>query len=216
MMDDRQPDAEAKLRQTLALSDASKPSPAADPQRLARQAIRSQAAAREYAERQLVRAEQMIQELGARLHAVRGEKAAALEAARTAHAALAQTERDLRAAEAALIGEKAAGERARRDAQEARATVADLTARLALANQTGKALRTQLDQERQSRNAAEHKRSAAVDEIGDAPGDRPVKRRPGRPPGKRNAAAPRPAAEKPSADNQEPVQWWSKGWTPKA
>ena len=111
-MDDNHPDAEPKLRHTLGLSDEPKPSGAADPQRLARQAIRSQAAAREYAERQLLRAEQMIRDLSAKLHAVRGEKGAALEAARSTHTALAQAERDLRTAEAALISEKAANERA--------------------------------------------------------------------------------------------------------
>jgi chromosome segregation ATPase len=220
-MDDHQPDAEAKLRQNLSLSDASKPSLAADPQRLARQAIRSQAAAREYAERQLLRAEQMIQDLSTKLHAVRHEKGVALEAARTAHTALAQTERDLRAIETALIGEKATGERAQREVQEARAIVDDLRTKLTLANQTVEALRTQLDEERQARNAAERERSAvqasaAVAEIGDAPGNQPVKRRRGRPPGKRHASAPRPAAGKSDADNQEPVQWWIKGWTPKA
>ncbi len=218
-MDDQQPDAEAERPPKLALSDAAKPPVAADPQRLARQAIRSQAAAREYAERQLLRAEQMIQDLGARLHTVRSEKGAALEAARTAHAALAQTERDLRAVEAALSSEKAASERARREAQEARAAVADLRTKLAVATQTVATLRAQLERERQARNAAEPRQtavqaSAPVDDIGDAPGDHPVKRRRGRPPGKRDASAPRPAAGKPYADNQEPVQWWIKGWTP--
>jgi len=218
-MDDHQADAEAKLRQNLGPSDASKPLLAADPQRLARQAIRSQATAREYAERQLLRAEQMIQDLSAKLHAVRCEKGAALEAARTAHAALAQTERDLRAAEAALISEKAASERAQREVQEARATVHELRTKLALTNQTVEAFRAQLDQERQARKAAEQERpgvqaSAAVDEIGDVPGNQPVKRRRGRPPGKRNASAPRPAAGTSYADNQAPVQWWIKGRTP--
>jgi hypothetical protein len=219
-MDEHQPDAEAGLQQNLGSSDAPKPSLAADPQRLARQAIRSQAAAREYAERQLLRAEQMIQDLSTKLHAARSEKGVALEAARTVHAVLAQTERDLRAAEAALTSEKAASERAQRDAQEARASVHDLRTKLALANRTVETIRTQLDDERQARNAAERERSAiqasaAVDEIGDAPGIQPVKRQRGRPPGKRDASALRPAAGKSNADNQEPVRWWIKGWTPK-
>jgi chromosome segregation ATPase len=215
-MDDHPSDAEAKVPRNLGLSDASKPSLVADPQRLARQAIRSQAAAREYAERQLLRAEQMIQDLSTKLHAVRGEKGAAFEAVRTAHTALAQTERDLRAAEAALISEKAACERAKREAQEARAAVDDLRATLALAHQAVEALRTQRDQEIQARDAAEQQRSAvqapvAVDEIDDAPSDQPAKRRRGRPPGKRDASGPRPAAGKSYADNQEPVRWWIKG-----
>ena len=54
------------MRQNLGLSDGTKPSAADDPQRLARQAIRSQAAARDYAERQLARAEQTIQDLHAK------------------------------------------------------------------------------------------------------------------------------------------------------
>jgi len=155
----------------------------------------------------------MIQDLSAKLHAVRCEKSVALEAARTARTALAQTERDLRAVEAALINEKGASDRTQREVQQARAAVHDLRTKLVLANQTVEALRTQLDQERQARNAAEQERSA-VHEIGDAPCNQPVKRRRGRPPGKRNASAPRPAAGKSYADNQEPVQWWIKGWTP--
>jgi chromosome segregation ATPase len=120
-MDDRQRDANTKLHQPLALSDALQQSPAVDRQRLARQAIRSQATAREYAERQLLRAEQMIQDLGAKLNALRHEKGAALEVARTAQTALVQAERNLRGVEVALIGEKATRERAQRDAQEVRA-----------------------------------------------------------------------------------------------
>jgi hypothetical protein len=61
--DDHRPEAEAKMRQSLGLSDGSRPPAVDDPQRLARQAIRSQAAAREYAERQLLRAEQTIEDL---------------------------------------------------------------------------------------------------------------------------------------------------------
>ena len=80
------------MRLKFGLSEGPKPPPAADPQRLARQAIRSQAAAREYAERQLLRAEQIIQDLSQKLHAVRLEKGIALEAARMAQTALAQAE----------------------------------------------------------------------------------------------------------------------------
>jgi hypothetical protein len=43
-MDDLRPEAEAKMRESLGLSGGSKPLAADDPQRLARQAIRSQAA----------------------------------------------------------------------------------------------------------------------------------------------------------------------------
>jgi hypothetical protein len=61
-MDDDAPEAEAQMRQVLGLSDQAKLPSADDSQRLARQAIRSQAAGRECAERQLVRAEQTIQD----------------------------------------------------------------------------------------------------------------------------------------------------------
>jgi chromosome segregation ATPase len=216
-MDDRQRDANTKLHQPLALSDALQQSPAVDRQRLARQAIRSQATAREYAERQLLRAEQMIQDLGAKLNALRHEKGAALEVARTAQTALVQAERNLRGVEVALIGEKATRERAQRDAQEVRATVHDLRAKLAQANQTVEVLQTQLGQERQVRHAAERsaaQASAVVEQIADAPGDQPVKRRRGRPPGKRDASVARPAAGKARTDNRVPVQWWIEGWAP--
>jgi hypothetical protein len=81
-------DAETAMRQSLGLGTASSPAPAApragDPMRGARQAIRSQAAAREYVERQLVHAEATIQELRTKLHHARREKDAAVEAARLA------------------------------------------------------------------------------------------------------------------------------------
>jgi hypothetical protein len=80
--DDHRPEAEAKMRQSLGLSDGSRPPAVDDPQRLARQAIRSQAAAREYAERQLLRAEQTIEDLRTKFHGVRRERDAAVAAAR--------------------------------------------------------------------------------------------------------------------------------------
>src|SRR4051812_7938411 len=98
-MDDHPPEAEAEMRQSLGLSDAARSPIANDPQRLARQAIRSQVAAREYAERHLARAEQAVQDLHTKLHALRREKGIAIEAARAAHDAQAQAERGRRAAE---------------------------------------------------------------------------------------------------------------------
>jgi hypothetical protein len=223
-MDDHRPEAEAKMRQSLGLSDGSRPLVADDPQRLARQAIRSQAAAREYAERQFARAEHTIQDLRTKLHAVRREKDIAVEAARTAHAAQAQAERGQRAVEAVLINERSISDRTQRDAREAWVTMQDLRAKLALANQTAEAVQTQLAQERQARIAAEQARSAtpasaAVGEIGIAPSDPPAKRRRGRPPGKGDTSVPRqpaPKTRKSYAANQEPVQWWTEGWTPTA
>jgi len=154
-MDDNIPDAEAKMRQVLGLSDPAKPPSKDDAQRLARQAIRSQAAGREYAERQLARAEQTIQDLHAKFQIARRERAIAIEAARTAQDAQAQAERGRRAAEIALLNEKAAAESAYREAPEARATVQDLRVKLAAANQSVEALQAQLEQERQARIAAE-------------------------------------------------------------
>jgi len=213
-MDDHQPDAQSKPCQNPGSSNVPSPALAADPQRLARQAIRSQATARQYAERQLLRAEQMIRDLGTKLHALRHEKGDALEAARTAQTALAQAERNLRGVEAALIGEKAARERAQRDAQEARATVHELRTKLILANQTVDTLQTQLGRERRARNAAEPSAAHSppfVAEVADAPSDQPVKRGRGRPSGKRNASGPRLAVGQPYAGKQKPVQWWIKG-----
>jgi len=60
--------------------------PADDPLRGARQAIRSQAAAREYVERQLAHAEATIEDLRSMLHRARRDKDAAIEAARSATA----------------------------------------------------------------------------------------------------------------------------------
>jgi hypothetical protein len=217
IMDEHRPDAEAKMRESLGLSDASTPPCAADPQRLARQAIRSQAAAREYAERHLLRAEQTIQELSAKLQAVRREKGIAVHAALTAQAALAEAERGRRAAEAALTNAQAASERAQREAHEARATVHDLRAKLSVANQSIGDLQAQLQQERQARTAAEQVLPAAqVPLVADAAGagrlELPVPRRRGRPPGKRDASVPPPAARRSDAD-QAPVKWWIDGWT---
>ena len=83
-------DAEAKMRQSLGLDKASDPGSAPsssnDPLRGARQAIRSQAAAREYVERQLAHAEATIQNLRTKLHHARQEKDTAVEAARSATA----------------------------------------------------------------------------------------------------------------------------------
>jgi hypothetical protein len=223
-MDDHRPEAEAKMRQSLGLSEGSRPPVADDLERLARQAIRSQAAARDYVERQLVRAEQTIQDLHTKLHAVRREKATAVEAVGAAHAAQARAEHGRRAAEAALINEKSVSDRAQRNAREAWATVQDLRTKLAQADQTGETLQTQLAQARQAQITAEQESTAApapaaIREIANAAADEPLKRRRGRPPGKRDACAPpRPALKTRNtyAADQEPVQWWTDGWTPRA
>src|SRR3954447_14580131 len=202
------------MRRSLGLSDGSRPPVADDSQRLARQAIRLQAAAREYAERQLARAEQTIQDLRTKFHGDRRERNAAVVAARTAQAAQAQAERSLRTVEAALTHEKAMSGRAQREAQEARATVHDLRTKPALANPTVETLQAQLAQERQARIAVGQSQMVpqalvAVGEIVDAPSEQPVKRKRGRQPGKRNASVPRQPAlktRKTYAANQKPVQ----------
>ena len=72
-------DVESKMLRSLGLGTASNPtsvlSSPIDPLKAARQAIRSQAVAREYAERQLAHAEVTIQDLRTKLHHARQEKA---------------------------------------------------------------------------------------------------------------------------------------------
>jgi len=218
-MDDNIPDAEAEMRQVLGSSRQPKPQSTDDAQRLARQAIRSQAAGREYAERQLARAEQTIRDLHAKFKTARHERAIAIEAARTAQWAQAQAERDRRATEMALSNEKAAAESAYREAREARATVQDLRVKLAAANQTNETLQAQLEQERRARISAEQALSnsavpAIASETAGPPSDEPVKRKRGRPPGKRNTSAPPKPARRARASDQEPVRWWTEGWKP--
>ena len=222
-MDDHPPDAEAKMRLSLGLSESTRPVPVADPQRLARQAIRSQAAAREYAERQLVRSEQAIQDLQTRFHAVRREKDAAVAAIRGAQAAQIQAERRMRAVESALLAEKAARESAQREVREARAMIQDLRSKLALANQTVETQQTELQQARTVAEGARRAKTAQAtthtpvmpDMDADEPAGQPVKRKRGRPPGKRDPSVPPRATRKPYATDQEPVQWWTAGWTPR-
>ena len=204
------------MRQSLGLSEGASAAPVADPQRMARQAIRSQAAAREYAERQLVRSEQTIQDLQTRLHTIRREKDAAVAAVRTAQAAQIQAERRMRTVESSLLSEKAISETARREARDARATIQDLRSKLALATQTIEARQTEL---LEARAAAKTVRPISIapvvtQAVGDAPSEQPVKRKRGRPPGKRDPSTPPKAARKVFAD-QEPVQWWTDDWTPR-
>jgi hypothetical protein len=220
-MDDHRPEAEARMRQSLGLSGGSKGTAAHDPQRVARQAIRSQAAAREYVERQLVRAEQTIHGLRTKFQAVRFERDAAVAAGQSARAAQIQAERSLRGLEAALAHEKTTNGRAQREAQEARASLHDLRAKLALADEAAKTLQSQLVQERQARISADQERSAGLapvvgSRVESASGNQPPKLKRGRPPGKRDSSRPPQPAQrpKPYADNQQPVQWWTDGWKP--
>ena len=166
------------MRQSLGLSDKARPSAIDDPQRLARQAIRSQAAAREYAERHIVRAE------------------------------------------VALVNEKAISDAAQREAREARAIIQDLRDKLAQAKQRAEARQAQRAQEHQARIADDLARSAtlapaAAAETGDAPSDAPVKRKRGRPPGKRDPSTVPKIVRKTGPTDQAPVTWWTDGWTPR-
>jgi hypothetical protein len=123
---DRLDDIEAGMRQSLGLNTTASttppPSSPSDPLRGARQAIRSQAAAREYAERQLAHAEATIQDLRMKLHHSRRDKDAAVEAARSATARKVNVERSLIATESGLAAEKVARDRSDRALRESQAT----------------------------------------------------------------------------------------------
>ena len=194
---DRPDDIEGRMRRSLGLlgtTPVSAPtsSPADDPLRGARQAIRSQAAAREYVERQLVHAEATIEDLRGKLHHARRDKDAAIEAARSAAARKVAVERSLAATESALATEKAARDRSDRALREAQATISHLQVKLDAAAETAKA---ELAAERQVRQKAETApRQARKMEA-------PTK-----------AISPKVRTASPSANDQMPVQWWVEGW----
>jgi hypothetical protein len=152
-------DAEAKMRRSLGLdaptNPGSAPSSSDDPLRGARQAIRSQAAAREYVERQLVHAETTIQDLRSKLHHARQEKDTAVEAARSATAMRIRVQRVLITTESALAAEKAARDHGDRALREARAMISHLQTRLDAAAQGLETARAELAAERQARQKAE-------------------------------------------------------------
>jgi hypothetical protein len=107
-----------------------------DPLRGARQAIRSQVTAREYTERQLVQAQNVIEELRIKLRHVHHEREVALSAAQSAIAARDVAERSTRAAETALTSERANRARIEGMLRDAETTIRDLREKLATANQT--------------------------------------------------------------------------------
>jgi hypothetical protein len=96
------------MRRSLGLdapsNPGSAPSSPSDPLRGARQAIRSQAIAREYVERQLAHAEATNQDLRTKLHRARQEKDMAVEAARSAATRMGSAQRTLAATEITAIG----------------------------------------------------------------------------------------------------------------
>jgi hypothetical protein len=185
-------DAEARMRRSLGIDPGSNavagPPASNDPLKGARQAIRSQAAAREYVERQLSHAEATIQDLRNKLHRARQEKDAAVEAARSVLARKTTLERTLFATEGALASEKAAREKGDRALAESQAMVRDLQTRLENAVRGQETAEADLASERQARQKAEaalrdaraERRSVAPGEPG-APAAAIVKRPVGRP-----------------------------------
>jgi hypothetical protein len=156
---ERTGDIEDTMRRSLGLDTgsvpASVPSQPIDPLRGARQAIRSQAAAREYVERQLAHAEATIQALRNKLHHARRDKDAAIEAARSAAARRVIVERALIVTESALATEKAARDRGDRALRETQATISHLQAKLDAAAQSLETAKIELTAERQARQKAE-------------------------------------------------------------
>jgi hypothetical protein len=149
-------DAEARMRRSLGLdAPSSAPSSPKDPLKGARQAIRSHAAARDYAERQLGHAEATIQDLRTKLHRARQEKDAAIEAARSAAGRKITVERTMISTETAMAAEKAARDRGDRALRESRATISHLQSKLDAAAQGLETIRAELAAERQGRKKAE-------------------------------------------------------------
>jgi len=211
------------MRRSLGLAtngNGSTPPLPNDPLKAARQAIRSQATAREHAERQLAQAQAVIHDLRTKLHHTRLDKDVAQEAARVATAAKITAERTLIATESALAAEKAGRERGERSLRDAHATIRELQGKLDAAVQGLQAVQAELAAERQARHTAEEIARAAVTTTpaevrGEAA---PVVRRPvGRPrnnivaqPRGRKASAKAPAPrkavpKKPASRKQSPV-----------
>jgi hypothetical protein len=222
--DEQAKEVEARMRRSLGLNattgNGSTPPLPNDPLKAARQAIRSQATAREHAERQLAQAQAVIHDLRTKLHHTRLDKDVAQEAARVATAAKITAERTLIATESALAAEKAGRERGERSLRDAHATIRELQGKLDAAVQGLQAVQAELAAERQARHTAEEIARAAVTTTpaevrGEAA---PVVRRPvGRPrnnivaqPRGRKASAKAPAPrkavpKKPASRKQSPV-----------
>jgi hypothetical protein len=235
-------DAESRMRRNLGLDATTDPASAslslADPLKGARQAIRSQAAAREYVERQLAYAETTISDLQSKLHQARREKDAAIESGRAAMAAKIVAERNLMAAEAALSTEKTTRECRDRALRDAQAMVKELEGRRETARQALQTTQAELAAERQARLKKETAKAVTatpepVPPTG--PGDGavpPVPSRRGRPPKitvvqpvavPSEASTPviihsfptQPTTRKPATGGRspapKPVKWWVKG-----
>jgi hypothetical protein len=209
-------DAESRMRLRLGLAGAANSAPAApqssDPLKGARQAIRSQAAAREYVERQLAHAEASIQDLRNKLHQAYRAKDTAVEEARLATVARTAAQRIAHVTEAALASEKTARERADRALREAQASVRDLQTRLDSAARGQEEAKAELAAERLARQKAEAARREEIAVRRAAPSvtrdeaDEPrIKRPVGRP---RKIVAPAVVAdsELPAAKAPDPVE----------
>ncbi len=238
-------DDEAKMRRNLGLDTASGPgsgsSLPSDPLRSARQAIRSQAAAREYVERQLAQAQTSVHDLRTKLFHARQEKDRAVEAARSATARKVTADRIVAATEAALTTEKTARDRADRALRDAQATIRDLQARLEAADQRFESAKAEIAAERQSRQTADIALWApkTAREPAAAPASRdevistlrrpvgrttvtarsvqqsttPIKNfRASGKTGNTKAGKPRGTGRTRSADEQKPIEWWVEGW----
>jgi len=153
------------MRRSLGLvtsSNGSTPPLSSDPLKAARQAIRSQATAREYAERQLAQAQAAVRELQSKLHHARVDKDAADEAAWLATTTKISAERTLVATESALAAEKVARERGARALQDAQVTIRELQGKLDTAVRALQAVQAELAAERQARQMAEDNARAAL------------------------------------------------------
>jgi hypothetical protein len=146
-------DVESKMRRNLGLGgtsgNGSAPSSANDPLKAARQAIRSQVTAREFAERQLAQAQGTIQDLRTKLRHVHQERESAIATAQSAMAASDTAERTMRAAEKVLAAERATRVRTEGMLRDAEATIRDLREKLATANQTIHTMRAEPDARQQ-------------------------------------------------------------------
>jgi hypothetical protein len=142
------------MRGNLGLDGPSPSSSANDPLKMARQAIRSQVTAREYAERQLDQAQNAIQDLRGKLRHVHHEREAAVNAAQSAMVAKEAAERKMRAAESVLANERAGRIRTEGMLRDAEATIRDLREKLATANQNLHTTQAELSAERLVSQAA--------------------------------------------------------------
>lgn len=224
------------MRRSLGLTPASAPSsptvasPSNDPMKVARQAIRAQAAARDYAERHLAQAQAAVQDLSQKLRQARHDKDAAVEHARSAIAARSAAERTLAATESALAVERASRERGDRALKEAQATIRELRDMLETAGQEVQRLKAERAQQDEARRQKEDRMAVtAAPSLGPIPGgDASVpKRGRGRPrkivqpltetASVKIASATHMVFHKPAksqaprkaySQDQEPVQWW--------